>query len=88
MYAIYLFADVQGNGLGRRLMSLVAEDLIRKGISSMLVWVLADNRSGRAFYESFRPEPVDSKPIEIDGENLIEMAYGWKTLAPFKGELD
>ncbi|HEX7064717.1 MAG TPA: GNAT family N-acetyltransferase [Bacillales bacterium] len=82
-YAIYLLEEVQAEGLGRKLFVRLAEDLSESGFSSMLVWVLADNLSARAFYESFSPETIDSQQIEIGGEMLEEVAYGWRTLKRF-----
>lgn len=78
LYAIYLLAEVQGKGLGRRLFHCVVDGLKEKDFSSMLVWVLADNDPARAFYESFGPELIDSEMIEIGGEQFEEVAYGWR----------
>ncbi|WP_366941807.1 GNAT family N-acetyltransferase [uncultured Nostoc sp.] len=42
LYAIYIMEKYQRQGLGYRLISTVATRLLQSGISSMLVWVLAD----------------------------------------------
>jgi ribosomal protein S18 acetylase RimI-like enzyme len=81
LYAIYILKSAQQKGIGRRLVSVVASDLIAQGITSMLVWVLADNPA-RGFYERLGGLYLREKPIEIGGRNLIEVAYGWKDIYP------
>ena len=76
LYAIYILAAHQGNGMGRRLVQSLAARLVQAGMRSMLVWVLADNPS-RHFYEALAGEPVRQQPIEIGGVMLDEVAYGW-----------
>ncbi|HET7578641.1 MAG TPA: GNAT family N-acetyltransferase [Bacillales bacterium] len=84
LYAIYLLKEIQGQGIGRSLFRKAARNLVEQGFSSMLVWVLADNREARAFYESFGPSRVDSQPIDIDGDRFEEVAYGWRNLRDVK----
>jgi ribosomal protein S18 acetylase RimI-like enzyme len=76
LYALYLHPDYFRQGIGKQLAQTVAHRLIQDGMSSMLVWVLAQNPS-RAFYEALRGKYLYEKPIEIGGANLIEVAYGW-----------
>ncbi len=79
LYAIYLLEKVQGRGVGSALLSTVAEALVGKGHTSMLAWVLAQNPAVR-FYEKTGAEHLMSKPIEIGGASLIELALGWPDL--------
>ncbi len=81
LYAIYLLAEQKGRGVGRALVKEIARELQRRGLSSMLVWVLAENPA-RKFYEALGGQYVREKEIEIGGKTLIEVAYGWKSLAP------
>jgi GNAT superfamily N-acetyltransferase len=83
LYTIYLLKGYQGNGLGKRLFSIVCSDLYEKGYSSLLVWFLKDNPS-RKFYESLKPEIVDKATILISGVSLEEYAYGWKNTQSFR----
>jgi ribosomal protein S18 acetylase RimI-like enzyme len=76
LYAIYLLEAYQRQGIGRRLAVAVAERLARSGLSSMLVWVLADNPA-RTFYAALGGQEVAQQPIEIGGATLSEVAYGW-----------
>lgn len=76
LYAIYILEKYQRQGLGYRLISTIATRLIESGISSMLVWVLADNPAS-GFYQSLGGQKVNQKQIEIARVQLLEVAYGW-----------
>jgi GNAT superfamily N-acetyltransferase len=79
LYAIYLLAPYQRQGLGRRLTLAVVQRLLQCGLSSMLVWVLAAN-PGRAFYATLGGQHVDEKEVTIGTVPLLEVAYGWSDL--------
>ena len=79
--AIYLAADCQRQGTGRRLVSAVAAAQRAHGASSMLVWVIASNRGARAFYERLGAELLREQPFQWDGIDLAETGYGWRDLA-------
>lgn len=79
LIAIYLLKKYQGQGIGKLLVKAVAERFSRQQATSMLVWVLADNPF-RAFYESLGGEHVTEKQMEIGGESLKAVSYGWKNL--------
>ena len=81
LYAIYLLASHQRQGIGRRLFQAVVSRLANRGLPSLLIWVLADNPS-RAFYERLGGKLVRSQPIEIEGEAFQEVAYGWEDTGP------
>ncbi|MEH2382449.1 MAG: GNAT family N-acetyltransferase [Nostoc sp.] len=76
LYAIYILEKYQHQGLGHRLVSSVATRLLQSDISSMLVWVLADNPAVH-FYQSLGGQQVYQKQIEIGTVQLVEVAYGW-----------
>lgn len=82
LYAIYLLASEQGQGIGRALFNAVVAELKRRGLASLLVWVLAANPAQK-FYEALGGQYVREKQIEIGGQPLTEVAYGWKTLEQF-----
>ena len=81
LYAIYLLQEHQNRGLGRHLVSAVAQRLLDDGFSSMLVWVLEDNRRACRFYESLGGEWVGRKTVAIGGADLEEVSYGWRDIA-------
>jgi GNAT superfamily N-acetyltransferase len=79
LYAIYLLAERQRKGAGRRLALAVASHLLRGNLTSMLVWVLAENPA-RSFYATLGGQQVYEKTETIGGARLVEVAYGWRDL--------
>ncbi len=80
LYSIYLLEIHQRRGVGRRLVSAVAQRLVDVGIGSMLVWVLQDNGPARRFYESLGGKRVGSQVIAIGGKEVVEVSYGWEDI--------
>ncbi len=80
LQTVYVLPVGQGTGAGRRLVVAVARHFVERGISSMLLWVFADNHSARGFYESLGAVPVAEDGFELGGALLSEVAYGWKNL--------
>lgn len=74
--AIYIRQSYQGQGIGRRLVQIVAERLVQLDINSMLVWVLVDNPACQ-FYAALGGKTVYEKELTIGGKPLMEVAYGW-----------
>jgi len=85
LYAIYLLASYQGQGIGRQLVMAVTRRLLQADLPSMLVWVLASNPS-RSFYEALGGKELYEKPITIGGASLVEVAYGWPDLSALVGD--
>jgi len=79
VYALYLLQEAQRRGVGRGLMDASAQSLLSNGMNNMLIWVLRDNPS-RRFYEAMGGSFVREQNIEIGGQTLVEVAYGWKDL--------
>ncbi|GLV59415.1 putative N-acetyltransferase YuaI [Dictyobacter sp. S3.2.2.5] len=79
LYAIYILADQQGQGIGRELVRVLSRSLIQAGFSSMLVWVL-DGNPAQHFYLRLGGQYIASKPEQIGGAELTELAYGWPDL--------
>ena len=81
LYLVYLLEQYQRRGLGRLLVSAVAERLLADGFDSMLLWVARDNHPACRFYEALGGEPIDSRTIDIAGAGVAEVAYGWQQVA-------
>jgi GNAT superfamily N-acetyltransferase len=77
LYAIYLLAPYQGQGIGRQLVTRLVNRLIQDGRMALLLWVLAENPA-RMFYEQLGGRPVYEKIVTIGGVPLLEVAYGWR----------
>lgn len=76
LYAIYVDQMAQGKGIGRSLVQSVARDLVQRGHTSLLIWVLANNPY-RLFYEALGGVAVKHKDITFGKATLAEVAYGW-----------
>jgi GNAT superfamily N-acetyltransferase len=79
LYAIYLLEHAQRQGIGKALLKELAESLLGKGFTGMIVWVLEKNPS-RHFYVRSSAQIVTSKSIQIGGVTLSEVSYGWPDL--------
>ncbi|WP_293780592.1 GNAT family N-acetyltransferase [uncultured Oxalicibacterium sp.] len=78
--AIYLKPIAQRGGVGRRLLALVAEAMQQQGAHGLLVWVIADNKPARQFYEELGGALLVEQPFTWDGLDLMETGYGWRDL--------
>jgi ribosomal protein S18 acetylase RimI-like enzyme len=85
LYTIYMLKTYQGRGIGRNLVTGIAQKLVERGLTSMLVWVLRDNLF-RAFYEVLGGEEIGEQEITIGDANLVEVAYGWKDIRPLASQ--
>jgi ribosomal protein S18 acetylase RimI-like enzyme len=78
--ALYLQPHAQRAGIGRRLLSMVADAHQVAGAQGLLVWVLAKNVIARRFYEGLQAELLVEQPFTWDGLDLVEAGYGWRDL--------
>jgi GrpB-like predicted nucleotidyltransferase (UPF0157 family) len=87
VHALYVLAQHQGRGLGRRLMTAGAQGLLRRNHRAMLVWVLKDNHPSRRFYERLGGQLLREQVLKIGGAEHLEVAYGWPDIAAAFGKL-
>jgi len=78
---IMILPAYQRQGLGRRLVSAVAQRLLDIGLNSMRVEVLRVNPN-RAFYERIGGQFVSEHAYDWDGVTLSECVYGWRDIRP------
>lgn len=78
--AVYLVRDAQRSGIGRRLVAAVASAQQAHGANGLIVWVIAGNKSARAFYEALGAELLIEQPFTWDGMDLVEAGYGFADL--------
>jgi GNAT superfamily N-acetyltransferase len=79
IYGLYLLQEHQRQGIGRRLVEASVVTLLSNGMNSMLIWVLHENPSCK-FYEAIGGKYICEKEVDIRGQNLMEVAYGWDNL--------
>ena len=77
VYALYVSASHQGQGLGRRLVQAVAADLSRHGFTALEIGCLAANVSARRFYEALGGRVESERLFDEDGVPLPELVYAW-----------
>jgi ribosomal protein S18 acetylase RimI-like enzyme len=80
VYTIYLLAEVQRRGLGRRLMAEASAQMMADGLKHACVWVLRDN-PGRRFYERLHGELDGEKTVSVSGAPLVVVRYVWDEIA-------
>ncbi len=81
LYAIYILPKAHRTGLGRRLVTGIADHLRNQGHTRMLVWVLRDNPAA-TFYQHLGAALVTEDTVEIAGSQLPELAFGWPLTRP------
>lgn len=79
IYGLYLRPENHRQGIGRRLVEAGVMTMLENGLPSMLIWVLRDNPS-RWFYEAIGGQYVREQEVDIRGQMLWEVAYGWRNL--------
>lgn len=68
-------------GIGRRLMAAAVDRLAAVAAGGVYLWVLEDNRAGRAFYDALGGRIVDHGSESFGDTVLPTLAYAWKPLA-------
>ncbi|MBK8046438.1 MAG: GNAT family N-acetyltransferase [Anaerolineales bacterium] len=76
LWAIYILPQAQRQGVGRRLVQGVVQALRAQGLTTLIIWALAEN-PGRHFYEALGGEYIRTKDCTIGEQTLPEVAYGW-----------
>lgn len=84
VYAIYLLARYQEKGWGKALLVTVAEELARRGMTEMMLWVLIDNPT-RGFYEAMGGSLGREKREKMGDWVAFEVAYHWPDLDTWLG---
>ena len=80
IYTLYVRPDFQGRGIGGRLLIALFEALLRDGVDSAMLWVLADNPA-RFFYEAMGGKWAAVREETLWGVTLPERGYAWADLS-------
>jgi ribosomal protein S18 acetylase RimI-like enzyme len=77
VYAIYVDPARQGRGAGRRLLTAAVRHLAEAQFTDASLWVLADNRAARGFYESqgWRSDGTEQPWTHAGGHAVMEVRY-------------
>jgi ribosomal protein S18 acetylase RimI-like enzyme len=79
VFSLYVSPDHQGQGVGRLLLLALFARLIRCGLYSAVIWVLAENPA-RYFYERVGGRAVAHRRIGMAQSTFDAVAYAWPDL--------
>jgi ribosomal protein S18 acetylase RimI-like enzyme len=82
VYAIYVLPEQHGRGIGRALLQRAAQELLDRGLASMLIWVLRENAPSRRFYERMGGVHLRDEDRELEDIRITESGYGWDDIRP------
>ena len=77
VYTLYLRDDHHGIGLGKRLFTTIAAQLVESRGPSLIVWVLGGNPA-RFFYEALGGKLVAHRPGTMGGARIEEIGFAWQ----------
>ena len=77
---LYVLQRAQGLGLGRALFEAAARALAAQGATSLIVWVLSENRAARAFYQRLGGVEAGEGIEQVGGLQIASVAYRWSDL--------
>lgn len=72
---LYLAPEYQGLGFGRRLFKAVRNDLADREMPRVVVWCLADNERGCAFYRRLGGRPIARVDERVGPASLQKIAF-------------
>jgi ribosomal protein S18 acetylase RimI-like enzyme len=75
--ALHVRKALQGQGIGKALILNTAERLAARGCQTVMLWTLQGNPV-RRWYESLHGKLLGETNYDVDGWNIVEVAYGWE----------
>lgn len=78
--ALHVRQPCQRGGLGTALFTAVIGKLEESGCKSVMLWTLLGNPV-RGWYERLQGKLLDEKSYQVDGWNIVEIAYGWDDIS-------
>jgi ribosomal protein S18 acetylase RimI-like enzyme len=80
VYTLYVAPGFQGQGVGRSLLHGAFAAMKARAFQSCLIWSHAENNAC-FFYEAMGGVRSGSRQIMMGGQDVSEVAFGWKQLA-------
>ncbi len=82
---LYVLKAVQGEGVGRQLLTGVARTLADRGARSLVIWVLRENTQARVFYERLGGLAQETRGESVGGGVVPAVAYRWADIGVLTG---
>jgi len=76
--AMHVRQPLQRQGTGSALLRRAMDEIEARGCRSVVLWTLKANPV-RAWYERLGGKPIAEKSWQVDGWEIVEVAYGWPT---------
>jgi len=85
LVALHVRHLCQRRGIGRKLVTTMAQQLEQQGFCSLMLWVLAENPS-RLFYVRLGGQWIGEQTIKLGKDvTSVEVAYGWPNIESLCG---
>jgi ribosomal protein S18 acetylase RimI-like enzyme len=78
--ALHVQKTVQRQGIGSALLRAAAEQLVKQGCQTTMLWTLQKNPV-RRWYESLQGQFLGEKSYEVESWEIVEVAYGWEKIS-------
>jgi ribosomal protein S18 acetylase RimI-like enzyme len=78
--ALHVQQACQGRGVGKALLRAAITELEGRGCQSAMLWTLKGNPV-RRWYERLEGQIMGEKGFQVDGWDVVEVAYGWETIS-------
>ena len=80
IYVLYLSPGVHRRGWGTQLVQSMARGLRRRGLESLVMWVLQRNHGACRFYEALGGTAAYRRRTAVGRQHLVEVGYVWDDL--------
>ena len=77
--ALHVRLAFQGQGIGTALLQGAVTKLKERGCKSVMLWTLKGNPV-RKWYEGLQGKLIGEKRDWVDGQGIVEVAYGWDSM--------
>lgn len=77
IYELYIQPEYSGMGFGRRMFRTVQQRLARRGHHALIVWCLADNTAGCAFYERIGGTVIATAKEDFTSAQVDKLAFAF-----------
>lgn len=81
LMAIDILKNYHRMGIGQKLVEYIVTYFLERGLKSMVIWVLKDNKPAENFYAALGGKPIDIKLMDAWSETYTEIGYVWDDIS-------